>query len=176
MLYTFGIFVCVLCFAIYKVNWICFLTSQRLKRSWADSTFNIYLCDAALWCLLSYPMLCTHKFIYFPPFFPVVHYVIFTVWLQKNDFSFHKWSFHSNINIICRLICYWFSLCLVLGFFLWSKFLCPACWNNNKVFSYAIYSLFPFFIFPSQYQYGRPNGITEMMNNTIYKDYQIHFT
>ena len=102
--------------SLYKVNWICFLTSMRLKRSWADSTFNIYLCDAALCCLLSYPLLYTHKFIYFPPFFRC-SLCDFTIWLQKNDFSFHKWPFHSNINIICRLICYWFFFS-VLGFFM----------------------------------------------------------
>lgn len=100
----------------------------------------------------------------------------FTVWLQKNDFSFHKWSFHSNINIICRLICYWFFpfFCLVVGFlFMVDVFLCPACWNN-KIFPMLFLAKYVSSIFLSQYQCGRPNGITEMMNNTFHLDYQIH--
>ena len=85
--------VCILMLALYKVNWICFLTSQRLKRSWADSTFNIYLCDAALWCLLSYPMLYTHKFIYFPPFFP-----LFIMWFLLYDYKRMIFHFTNGLS------------------------------------------------------------------------------
>lgn len=170
LLYKFWFVFLLVVFTLYKVNWICFLTSKRLKRSWADSTFNIQhfmymmlLCDVCYLILLLY----THKFIYFPPF-SRCSLCDFYYMITKELFSISQMVFSHQHHLSSHLLLI-FSLS-VLGFFLWSMFLCPACWNNKVFFPFAVVrnGVSSFFSITIS-NVGDQMGSTEMMNNTIFR-------